>query len=303
MKLITAALAAATTLAGLTNAIPLDVNSTESITNASATLAYGLMSWYQNNQTATPETAVGTLPAPLYWWEAGAVWGGMIDYWAYTNDTSYNPTVTQALQAQVGPDNNYMPPAYFTSLGNDDQAFWGMAVLAAVEYEYPDPPQGSPGWFDLAVATWNTQAPRWDTTSCAGGLKWQIFESNAGYNYKNAISNGAFFQMSARLARYTGNQTYVEWAERSWDWMTRVGLIDTNYNVYDGTDDTINCTAVDHTAWTYNPAVLIYGTAMLYNYTNGSAVWEERTSGLLRASVRNFYSMANGKSFYHLYTL
>ena len=76
--------------------------------------------------------------------------------------------------------------------------------------------------------------------------------------------------------------------------MTRVGLIDTNYNVYDGTDDTINCTAVDHTAWTYNPAVLIYGTAMLYNYTNGSAVWEERTSGLLRASVRNFFSMPNG---------
>lgn len=77
------------------------------------------MSYYVNNATDTPVTAIGTLPAPLYWWEAGAVWGGMIDYWAYTKDTSYNPTITQALLAQVGPDWNYMPPAYFSSLGND----------------------------------------------------------------------------------------------------------------------------------------------------------------------------------------
>jgi mannan endo-1,6-alpha-mannosidase len=43
----------------------------------------------------------------------------------------------------------------------------------------------------------------------------------------------------------------------------------------------------------YNPAVLIYGTANLYNYTNGSAIWQERTSGLLRSTIRNFYSLEN----------
>ena len=64
------------------------------------------MSWYHNNQSSTVPTAIGTLPAPLYWWEAGAVWGGMIDYWAYTNDSSYVTTTQQALLAQVGPDNN-----------------------------------------------------------------------------------------------------------------------------------------------------------------------------------------------------
>jgi len=81
------------------NALPLEVNSTgmslqimsslsldltnheESIRNASATIAYGLMSWYTNNQSTTAPTAVGTMPEPLYWWEAGAVWGGMVDYW------------------------------------------------------------------------------------------------------------------------------------------------------------------------------------------------------------------------------
>jgi mannan endo-1,6-alpha-mannosidase len=35
----------------------------------------------------------------------------------------------------------------------------------------------------------------------------------------------------------------------------------------------------------------MYGTANLYNYTNGSAIWQERTSGLLRSTIRNFYSL------------
>jgi len=162
-----------------------------SIRDASAMLAYNLMSYYQNNQSSTAVTAIGTLPAPLYWWEAGAVWGGMIDYWAYTNDTSYVHTVQQALLAQVGPKDDYMMPAYYPSLGNDDQAFWAIAALSAAEYGFPAPSgSSSTVWLDLAEAVFNTQQSRWDTFSCNGGLKWQIFTSNAGYDYKNSISNG-----------------------------------------------------------------------------------------------------------------
>lgn len=285
----------ALTAAGLpfAQAISLDVNSTDSIKQASATIAYDLMGYYKNNQTSTPTSAIGTLPSPVYWWEAGAVWGGLIDYWAYTNDTSYNPTVTQALLAQVGPDNNYMPTAYTAQLGNVDQAFWALAVLSAAEYGLPDPPAGKPQWLDLAVAVWNAQAARWDTSTCGGGLRWEIFSFNLGYTYKNTISNAAFFQMSARLARYTGNQTYVGWAEKSWDWMTAVDLIDQDYNAYDGTDDQTNCTMINRLTWTYTPAMLMYGSAMMSNYTNGSSMWQDRLTGLLGRSVKTFFSMSN----------
>lgn len=282
-----------TILLPLTHALSLDTSSPSSIRNASAALAFNLMSYYQTNTSGTPPENVGTLPQPLYWWQAGAMWGGLVDYWALTNDSSYNPTITQALQAQVGPDNNYMPPAYFSSLGNDDQAFWALAVLSAVESDYPSPSADQPQWLALAEAVFNTQWPRWMTDTCGGGLKWQVFESNAGYYYKNTVSNGAFFQISARLARYTGNQTYVEWAERAWNWMEAIGLFDADYNVFDGTDEKINCTELDHTGWSYNAALLLHGTANLYNYTNGSTVWQERTSGLLRATIRNFYSLEN----------
>ena len=277
----------------LTHALSLNTDSPSSIRDASAALAFNLMSYYQTNASGTPPENVGTLPQPLYWWQAGAMWGGLVDYWAYTNDSSYNPTITQALQAQVGPDNNYMPPAYFASLGNDDQAFWALAALSAAESGFPPPGPDQPQWLALAEAVFNTQWPRWGTDTCGGGLKWQVFESNAGYYYKNTVSNGAFFQIAARLARYTGNQTYVDWAERAWDWMETIGLFDADYDVFDGTDETINCTELDHTRWSYNPALLIHGTANLYNFTNGSQIWQDRTSGLLRSTIRNFYSLPN----------
>ena len=38
------------------------------------------------------------------------MFGQMIEYWYYTGDSTYNNVVTQGLLAQVGPDNDYMPP-------------------------------------------------------------------------------------------------------------------------------------------------------------------------------------------------
>jgi mannan endo-1,6-alpha-mannosidase len=183
-SLITAVLVSASL--PLAACLQLDTNNGVSIKTASADLAFGLMSWYHNNATGVASTAVGVFPQPLYWWEAGAVWGAMIDNWAYTGDRSYIPTITQGLLAQTGPDNNFMPPAYFSSLGNDDQAFWALASLSALEYNFPTPEgKASTIWLDLSRAVFDSMVPRWDTTSCNGGLRWQIFPANAGYDYKN----------------------------------------------------------------------------------------------------------------------
>lgn len=63
------------------------------------------------------------LPASpaYYWWEAGAMWGTLIDYWYITGDTSYNEATSQGLLFQVGPYQDYMPPNQSKQLGNDDQ--------------------------------------------------------------------------------------------------------------------------------------------------------------------------------------
>ena len=165
--------------------------------------------------------------------------------------------------------------------------------MSAVEKGFPYPSSSPVQWLYIADAVFNDQVRRWDTETCNGGLRWQILSSNVGYGYKNAVSNGAFFQLAARLARYTGNQTYVDWAGKTWDWMTGVGLIGPKYHIFDGTNVDVNCSEINHLAFTYTQAVVLYGSAVLSNYTNGSALWKDRTANLLGATAQYFTPFSN----------
>jgi mannan endo-1,6-alpha-mannosidase len=138
--------------------------------------------------------------------------------------------------------------------------------MDATELNFPNPPSSDPSWLSLAQAVFNDQVLRWETTTCNGGLRWQIFPFNAGYDYKNAISTGGLFQLSSRLARYTGNQTYADWAEKTYTWLTTVPIIDSQYNVWDGTGMSNNCSTATKVYWTYNVGTMISGAAYMYNF-------------------------------------
>lgn len=180
-----------------------------------------------------------------------------------------------------------MVPLHVKDEGNDDQAFWGFATMSAAEKNLSSP-SSDLTWIDLTQNLWNTQVNRWDESSCGGGLRWQIFDFNKGYDYKNSVSNSAFFQLSARLARFTGNQTYADWANKSYNWIVQSGLVDPDYRVFDGLDSK-NCQKIDHKEWTYNNAIIMYGAAVMYNLTNASPVWEERVQGFLHAAMTSFF--------------
>ncbi|KAL5337210.1 glycosyl hydrolase family 76-domain-containing protein [Aspergillus crustosus] len=267
-------------------AIDLQVNDPASIKKASHEIAKSMLTHYTGyNPGDTP----GNLPTPYYWWEAGAMFGALIDYWFYTSDTRWNNITTQGMVWQAGSSGTFMPANQTRTEGNDDQGFWALAAMSAAERNFPTPPGGGPDWLAMAQATFNTQAWRWDETKCGGGLKWQIFTWNHGYTYKNTISNGCFFNLAARLARYTGNQTYAEWAGRVWDWTSDVGFLTEEYLFYDGANEAENCTVLDHVQWTYNAGVYLLGAAAMYNYTNGDPVWKKRTEGIL-ASAHIFFA-------------
>jgi mannan endo-1,6-alpha-mannosidase len=174
----------------------------------------------------------------------------------YTGDATYNDIAIQGLQFQVG---------------NDDQAFWGMAALSAAETNFPNPPDPrDPSWLALAQAVFNEQISRWDTTTCGGGLRWQVYQIN-GYDLKNSISNGCLFNIASRLARYTDDDHYAQWAVKVWDWMEEIGLIDENFNVYDNAEASkLNCTQIDHNQWSYNAATTLMGASTMFNYVSAS---------------------------------
>ncbi|KAF2190508.1 glycoside hydrolase family 76 protein [Zopfia rhizophila CBS 207.26] len=282
MKFSRAALGAlgASLFASAVGAVGLNLDDPESIKKAAKTIAAGMRKYYTGDK---PGDVPGNLPQPYYWWEAGAMFNAFIDYWYYTGDDQYNAITAQAMQHQIGDYNAFMPPNQTKTLGNDDQAFWGMAAMSAAENKFPDPAEGQPSWLSLAQAVFNTQAPRWDDSTCGGGLRWQIFTFNNGYNYKNTISNGCFFNIAARLAKYTGNTTYSDWAEKMWKWTGDVGLMSKDYHFFDGSDDTINCTQVNHIQWTYNAGVFMAGAAAMWNISE-SEEWKARLTGIINAT-------------------
>ncbi|KAG9245109.1 glycoside hydrolase family 76 protein [Calycina marina] len=261
-----------------TAAITVDTTSKDSVSSAAGTVAFDLMTYYTGNLTGE---IPGILPAPHFWWQGGAMFMTLIQYWSVTGDTSYNDVIEQALSFQVGTGEDFMPTNQTKNEGNDDQGFWAMAAMLAAETNFQNPPADQPQWLALAQAVFNEYAFRWDTQSCNGGLRWQIFPFNNGFTYKNSIANGCFFNLASRLARYTNNQTYADWAEKVWDWEMSVGFIDDNYNVYDGASVTENCTVMDTLQWTYNAGIFLHGAANMYNFTDAEPIWEMRVEGLL----------------------
>ncbi|KAI4603121.1 hypothetical protein KJ359_005913 [Pestalotiopsis sp. 9143b] len=284
----------------------LDVNDAVSIKNVASTIAHGAMSLYTGNITNTDDT-IAVWPAPIYWWESGAAWGAILDYYHYTGDDTYNEVATQAIMSQLGPNFDLMVPQHEGDEGNDDQAFWSFTILEAAERNFPQPNDDTPSWLDIAINVWNSMVVRWDTAHCGGGLYWQIFASNYnGLHYKNSVSNGGFFQLSARLARATGNQTYLDWAQKVWDWSESVGFVTDAYgtgalDVLDGADISDDCNTTNKLSFSYSQGIYLYGAAVLYNYTNGDSTWDDRVSRLLQGTETYFtpYDNATNVMFEH----
>lgn len=222
------------------------------------------------------------------------MFGTLVDYWFLTKDETYLDVTTQALLHQVGDDKDFMPRNQTRTEGNDDQGFWAMAAMSAAENKFPDPPAGEAQWLALAQAVFNEYAMRWDTSTCNGGLRWQIFTFNNGFNYKNSISNGCFFNIAARLARFTGNQTYADWAQKIFDWEKGTNLITPQYQIYDGAgvDQNQNCSKPDVIQWTYNAGIYMNGAAVMYNITTGSqqATWKAHLDGIWNETQSVFFN-------------
>ncbi|KAH6847138.1 glycoside hydrolase family 76 protein [Chaetomium sp. MPI-CAGE-AT-0009] len=274
--------------------LQVDLDSSSSIKTAAKVVAANLMTYYHGDEPGqTPGILPGPPPAaPYYWWQAGAMWGTIVDYWFYTGDDQYNAEALRSMVFQAeAPVNAYMPRNWTASLGNDDQGFWGMAAMLAAEVNFPNPPPNQPQWLALAQAVFNTQVARWETQDCAGGLRWQVVHTNGGYDYKNTVANAVFLNIASRLARYTRNETYTYWTEKTWDWIEAVGYITEDYNVLDGGHIPHNCTDLNPVQFSTNAAVLIHAAAVMYNYTEGDTrtKWKGRVAGLLNRTVEHFF--------------
>src|SRR5205823_5110361 len=71
------------------------------IVSAAKTVANGLMSSYDSSS--------GLFQSPTLWYQTGAIWGGLADYWHYTGDDQYNSIVAQGILSQAGGLGDFLP--------------------------------------------------------------------------------------------------------------------------------------------------------------------------------------------------
>jgi predicted alpha-1,6-mannanase (GH76 family) len=97
---------------------------------------------------------------------------------------------------------------------------------------------------------------------------------------------GLYIELAAGLAARTGpdqSPGYLSRAEEGWDWFFSVGLVDSNYLVYDGVNKTDSCKPVG-LQFTYNQGVILGAAAELYKAT-GNETYLEQAALLANAST------------------
>ncbi|KAI4860910.1 glycoside hydrolase family 76 protein [Hypoxylon rubiginosum] len=290
---------AAIALASTSAALDLNVKDQASIKEIAAQVAKGLYVYYDPSSTAGQFTQ----PEPWFWWLSGSAWNGLMDYTVYTGDKTYQADILSAISKNLGPNYDFAPSEQASWEANDDQVYWVYNALTAMEYGFQALPcetsetntvgECANSWLAIGTHAFEDFVARWkkDSATCAGGLKWQYTASANGYYYKNSVSNGGFFQTAARLARYTGNETYGDWATKIWDWSAGVKFVSDDFHVFDGAGDEngANCSGVNQDQWSYNIASYIHGAAHMYAYTKGSSAWESRVQGLVDAAQKTFF--------------
>ena len=65
-----------------------------------------MVSYYTGDR---PGDVPGNLPDPYFWWECGAMFGALIDYYYFTGDSQYNEMVMRGMIHQVGENEDYLP--------------------------------------------------------------------------------------------------------------------------------------------------------------------------------------------------
>ena len=99
-RLLMTILAAQTVRATFT----VDLNDPNTIKSAAATIAYDMVSYYNGNDS-------GQIPGKISgtWWEGGAMFMTLIQYWHWTGDDTYNAITSQGMLWQAGEHDDYMP--------------------------------------------------------------------------------------------------------------------------------------------------------------------------------------------------
>ncbi len=209
--------------------------------------------------------------------------------WTFANDVE----ATQASYARSGGENHLdiavtsfdkgKADNFEGEPGYDDELWWAHTWIRAYELS------GDVSYLNASRAIFADATKGWAPAVCGGGVWWQKRAV-----YKNAITNELFLVVAAALHNHMANDagpgSYLDWAQKEWQWFSASGLINGSNLINDGLGD--DCKNNGQTTWTYNQGVILGALVELYKAT-GDATLLARAESLADASTSTLVD-ANG---------
>ncbi|MDR1683753.1 MAG: T9SS type A sorting domain-containing protein [Candidatus Symbiothrix sp.] len=185
-----------------------------------------------------------------YWWMAHTL-DVFIDAYARTGNSDYKIKMRQIYNGMKYGQSN-LKNGFF-----DDMEWMALACIRANEVE----PAGLVNWKNEAIQLWNWIKLGWNDYH-GGGIQWVDVQPDS----KNACSNAPAIIVAARLYQLTGEQDYLDWALRIFDWMNAALILENGLVKDSYTNDTW--------IFTYNQGTWIGACLELYKITNGQQYFD-----------------------------
>lgn len=191
------------------------------------------------------------------WWRGANMLEVLIEYSRATGDASYLSTLSNTFEKNKG--GNFINEYY------DDMGWWALCWIRAYDVTRDEK------YLTMAKTLFTDMTGGW-TEECGGGVYWK--KGAAG---KASIANELFLTVAARLHLHTpgdsGPGSYLDWAQREWDWFSSSDLLRENHQIVDNLDPATCLSGWDAT-FTYNQGVILGGLTDLWRATGDDTLIE-----------------------------
>ncbi|KAI1826545.1 putative glycosyl hydrolase [Xylaria intraflava] len=219
------------------------------------------------------------------WWHSGVALRAVAEYMLATGTTDYVDMAAYTVETQRAPLTWWpMGGGDFRADSTDDTGWWALALTSLYQVT------GNSTYLDIAKEDEAYMYSYWNTTTCGGGLIWNI----PSRTYHNAISNELYLELTATLHNLIpGDEYYLNQALKEWKWFNATGMINGAGLINDGLTDDSACVNNGQPVWTYNQGVILAGLVQL-SVATGDASYVNTAKSIADAVIKDTSLSPNG---------